>query len=168
MPTKRILPCGRPAPRKNESAQETTAFLKKAVGQLNHYCQEKKLNRSEAREKILETIIREARHFTALELLARLQKRHPEIGKATMYRNLPVLVQSGILQEGPHDPNGQVLYELSDDHHHDHIVCLDCRRIFEFHDSEIEKRQDQITQGLRFPPHDHRHVIFAACDYLKK
>ena len=167
MTTNGSLPCGRPAPQAKESHQSTTELLKKSIDQLNAFCTQQKLNRSEAREKILETIIREARHFTALDLLERLQKRFPEIGKATMYRNLPVLVESGVLQEGPHDPNGQILYELSGEDHHDHIVCMDCGRIFEFHDSMIEKRQDHISASLHFTPRDHRHVIFAACDYLR-
>lgn len=159
------FPCGRPAPVQVNQSIDADKLWLNAVTQLNAYCAEKKLNRSEAREKILETIIREARHFTALDLLERLQQRYPEIGKATMYRNLPVLVASGILEEGPHDPNGQVLYEIAGSDHHDHIVCLDCRRIFEFHDKTIEKRQDQVTEDLNFRPVKHRHVIFASCQY---
>lgn len=162
------LPCGRPLPKTTGSAKTTAALLKSSIARLDAYCDEEKLNRSEAREKVLETIVRERRHFTALDLLGRLQDRFPEIGKATMYRTLPILVQSGILREGPHDQNGHVLYELSEDDHHDHIVCLDCRRIFEFHDRTIEKRQDRISTSLRFTPRDHRHVIFAACDYLRE
>jgi len=163
------LPCGRPAlPAKEQTPSAAGLLLERLVIRLNAYCVEKKLNRSETREKILETIISGAQHFTALDLLERLQKQFPEIGKATLYRNLPVLVESGILQEGPHDSKGQVLYELSDDSHCDHIVCLDCRRIFEFHDDRLEKRQDKISGDLRFTPRSHRHVIFAACDYLRK
>lgn len=163
------LPCGRPARLTQERTQPATdLLLEKLVTRLNVYCAEKKLNRSETREKILEAIISGAQHFTALDLLERLQKQFPEIGKATLYRNLPILVESGILQEGPHDSKGQVLYELSNDSHHDHIVCLDCRRIFEFHDDQLEKRQDKISGDLCFTPRSHRHVIFAACDYLRK
>ena len=164
---KENLPCGRPAPKKVDSPKSSKELLEKIRAQLNTYCLEKKLNRSETRDKILYTIVYESRHFTAIDLLEKLQKNFPEIGKATLYRNLPVFVNSGILQEGPHDTNGQVLYELSEDDHHDHIVCLDCKMIFEFHDKSIEKRQAQISSDYSFSPKDHHHVIYANCDFLK-
>jgi Fur family ferric uptake transcriptional regulator len=165
---KSILPCGRPELPKKEWTQSKSDLLTRILLQLNTYCLSKKLNRSDAREKILEIIVTESRHFTAIDLLENLQKRFPEIGKATMYRNLPLLVESGILQEGPHDSNGQVLYELSGEDHHDHIVCLDCRRIFEFHDNAIEKRQEAVAAELEFKPVAHRHVIYAHCTFLAK
>ena len=155
-------------PKKMDDPRDTESLLVEMLGRLESFTVQQKLNRSEARAKILETIIFEARHFTATDLLEHLGKRHPEVGKATLYRNLPVLVESGIIQEGPTDPDGQVSYELSGSEHHDHIVCTDCRRIFEFHDGEIEKRQDAVSGRLHFKPTAHRHVIFASCEYLGK
>ncbi len=117
---------------------------------------------------MLETIVYEARHFRVQDLLARLGRRHPEVGQATLYRNLPILVESGILQEGPTDADGQTFYEAAHEEHHDHIVCVDCRRIFEFHDEAIESRQVSVAKRLGFAPRDHRHVIYASCEYLAK
>lgn len=161
------LPCGRPLPQQKTEEESSSSLLKRIVVQLNKYCVENKLNRSEAREKILDVAVNGSRHFTALELLERLQKRFPEIGKATLYRNLPVLVESSVLQEGPHDANGQITYELAGTDHHDHIVCQDCKRIFEFHDEVIEKRQEKISESMNFTPRDHHHVVYASCNFLK-
>ncbi len=162
------LACGRPLPPTVESAQDSRALLSQLSARLDAHCQAKSLNRTEAREKILETIVFEARHFTARDLLKRLQKRFPEVGRATLYRNLPVLVESRVIQEGPQDPDGHTNYELTEEHHHDHIVCVDCRQIFEFHDDLIEKRQNRLTSDMGFAAREHRHVIFASCEYLKK
>lgn len=160
-----ILPCGRPVRKSKETSADSKALLETVTAKLKNFALEKGLNRSEAREKIVETIVYEARHFTTLDLLERLQKRFPEVGKATVYRNLPVLVESGIIKEGPMDPSGQALYELADEDHHDHIVCLDCRQIIEFHDEVIEKRQESISSSLKFLVKDHRHIIFASCGF---
>jgi Fur family ferric uptake transcriptional regulator len=165
--TSRTLPCGRPLPRPAESHASDSETLPEVLKRLEAYTSAHELNHSEAREKILETIVLEARHFTATSLLAHLKKRHPEVGKATLYRNLPILIQSGIIQEGPQDPSGQALYELADDHHHDHIVCLDCQRIFEFHDDSIEQKQDVLCDKRGFEVKSHRHVIYASCKYRK-
>ncbi len=135
-------------------------------GRLDAYVATKRLNRSEARHKILETIFTGDRHFRALDLLVRLKARFPEVGKATLYRNLPILVECGILQEGPTDSSGDTFFELSGSEHHDHIVCLDCKKIFEFHDESIERKQKFLSKNLGFTPRDHRHVIYASCDLL--
>jgi Fur family ferric uptake transcriptional regulator len=164
------LPCGRPIPAHDdhpgEDGPDPDQLFAKLRDQLTAFVDAKGLNRSEARVKILETIVREARHFRAQDLLGRLQKRHPEVGKATLYRNLPILVESGLIQEGPMDSQGQALYELAEHEHHDHIVCIDCRKIFEFHDETIEKRQTQIAKGMKFDLKRHHHVIYAECEYL--
>ena len=162
------LPCGRPIPAPQKAGIPLLEMLKE---RLEKHATEKQLNRSEAREKILETIVNESRHFRSLDLLERLGKRYPEVGKATLYRNLPIFVESGILKPGPTDPDGQVFYELCEDEsddHHDHIVCLDCERIFEFHDDVIESRQSQVSKALGFSAKKHTHVIYAACEYLAK
>ncbi len=157
------LPCGRPL---GHDAKQGVQLLNRLLKKLAAFVEKKGLNRSQAREKILETIVKEARHFRAQDLLERLQKRYPEVGKATLYRNLPVLVESGLIQEGPMGPHGNALYELSEDRHHDHIVCMDCEQIFEFHNDFIEQKQTLISKKMGFTLRDHRHVIYASCDYL--
>jgi Fur family ferric uptake transcriptional regulator len=162
-----VLPCGRPIPETQSYGQPVLQALKL---RLEQFAAEKQLNRSEAREKILETIVKESRHFRPLDLLARLGKRFPEVGRATFYRNLPIFVESGILKEGPQDSDGQTFYELStteNEEHHDHIVCVDCGRIFEFHDHAIESRQVEVSKNLGFSAKKHSHVIYADCDYKK-
>ena len=162
------LPCGRKISVSPKHEARTKDLLQELNQGLQQFCEKEGLNRSTAREKILETIVFEARHFTPGRLLLQLKKRYPEVGKATLYRTLPVLVRSGIIQEGPTDPEGQATYELTGDDHHDHILCLDCKRIFEFHDEGIEARQNLISKDLGFKPRRHHHVIYADCEFLKQ
>jgi Fur family ferric uptake transcriptional regulator len=167
-PKSASLPCGRPIPQLRVKSTDKSDVLRTMMLRLSNYVEEKNLNRSEARTKILETIVSEASHFRAQDFLELLRKRHPEVGKATLYRNLPILVECGVLQEGPQDSEGNKFYELADEDHHDHIVCLDCSKIFEFHDAVIERRQEAVTDHLRFKPQNHRHVIYASCEFLQK
>ena len=166
--TSERLPCGRPAPRSGgaSKADLREPRLEKFARRLDAHVLAEGLKRSDIRHRILEVIVRDARHFRVADFLPLLQKRYPEIGRATVYRALPVLVASGVLQEGPRDSAGQIFYELADGHHHDHIVCLDCHEIFEFHDDQIESRQKRITDKMGFAPADHRHVIYVHCRKL--
>lgn len=130
---------------------------------LSQYLQSHALNQSESRNKIIEVILSEDRHFNSGDLVKWVQARYPSIGAATVYRNLPLLVNAEILQETLTDDQGQKVYEIADDDHHDHIVCLDCDQIFEFHDEAIEKAQDRVIRAQDFNPVRHRHVIYAHC-----
>jgi Fur family ferric uptake transcriptional regulator len=135
---------------------------------LEAYVSAKGLKKSGSRNKILEVMVRDPHHFRVQDLIDRLRKDYPEVGRATVYRNLPLFVECGLIQEGPTGPDDDTLYELSDSDHHDHIVCVDCNRIIEFRDSSIEKRQDQLTTQLGFQVIGHRHVIYGTCDYLRR
>jgi Fur family ferric uptake transcriptional regulator len=166
-------PCGRPGP---DSAKRKTKAKKPArelwKDKLKRYFAEKALKQSDARNKLIELVLSETEHFTAQDLIRRVSERHPQIGAATVYRNIPVLLDAGIIEETLTDKAGQKLYEVASsgdgDEHHDHIVCIDCNEIFEFHNDQIERAQEQLTATLKFAPVKHRHVIFAHCGYLKK
>lgn len=167
-PSSTCLPCGRTISKPSETEPEPSHLFQELKEKLDAFVAEQKLNHSDAREKILKTIVYEARHFKSNDLVDKVRKQYPEVGRATVYRNLPIFIECEILQEGPTDSDGQIFYELSDKKHHDHIVCLDCRHIFEFHDDNIENRQESISKKMGFEPKTHRHVIYASCTFIKK
>ena len=153
------LNCGRPAQGLHrESAIDWQ-------DRLNQFLAAQELNQSESRNRILEVILKEPGHFSTQQLVQKVAETYPAIGPATVYRNIPVLVESGILTETLTTGDGQKVFEVSSDGHHDHIVCLDCHQIFEFHNEAIETAQDKVTDRLRFKPVRHRHVIYAHCEF---
>lgn len=126
------------------------------------------LKHSEQRLKIMRFVLMLPGHFRVQEVARQIQETSPGLGAATVYRNVKTLVDAGILRETLVDEEGQTVYELLDDEHHDHIVCLDCHRIFEFHDEKIEELQGEIAERMKFTEAQHRHVVYARCQYLKK
>ncbi len=46
---------------------------------------------------------------------------------------------------------GKSVFELTQQHHHDHLICLDCGKVIEFSDDSIEARQREIAakHGIR-------------------
>jgi Fur family transcriptional regulator, ferric uptake regulator len=162
------LPCGRPMIAQRVSQRPNSDLFDEMVRKLDAFVVQKNLKRSEVRMKILKVLSDESLHFSAQDLVERIQERFPDVGRSTVYRNLPVLVECGLIQEGPTDQEGQSLFELSHDGHHDHIVCTDCRRIFEFHDEALESRQNSVSMKHGFVAIAHRHVIYGACEYKRK
>lgn len=175
------LPCGRPVTEDQEISSDQSKLNPPKDSQkmwpkiwsdkLNHYIALNDLNQSDARNNILTCILMyQNKHFTIQALIKIISDQYPSIGAATVYRNVPLLVEAGLIRETLTDEAGQKYYEIatdSDDEHHDHIVCTDCNRIFEFHDDRIEKAQEQVSTSMNFYPVKHRHVIFSSCWYLK-
>jgi len=162
----RLLPCGRSRP--SRAAPPNQARLCQWQQQLKDYLTRSQLKYTEQRWKIAETILSTGGHLDAQALVEKVKGTHPGIGAATVYRSIKVLCDASILKESLTDAQGRVVYELFDDDHHDHIICIDCGEIFEFHDEKIEAQQNAIARKLQFQQVRHRHVIYAHCGFGHK
>ena len=115
------------------------------------------------RLKILEVFQSGAqRHMTAEDVFRHLLLENTDIGLATVYRVLTQFEQAGILSRN-HFESGKAVYELNEGQHHDHLVCLDCGRVEEFYDAEIEKRQNDVATAKGFTIADHALSLYAHC-----
>ena len=115
------------------------------------------------RMKILEVFQRGGqRHMTAEDVFRQLLSENADIGLATVYRVLTQFEQAGILSRN-HFESGKAVYELNEGQHHDHMVCLDCGRVEEFYDPEIEQRQQAVAQAKGFVIADHALSLYAHC-----
>jgi Fur family ferric uptake transcriptional regulator len=102
------------------------------------------------------------RHMTAEDVFRVLLEDRSDIGLATVYRVLTQFEQAGILSRS-HFESGKAVYELNEGQHHDHLVCLDCGRVEEFYDAEIEKRQAAVAKLKGFDIADHALSLYARC-----
>ena len=115
------------------------------------------------RLKILDVFQRGGqRHMTAEDVFRQLLIDNADIGLATVYRVLTQFEQAGILSRN-HFESGKAVYELNEGQHHDHVVCLDCGRVEEFYDPEIESRQQAVAQSKGFVIADHALSLYAHC-----
>jgi len=102
------------------------------------------------------------RHLTAEDVYRQLLADGLDVGLATVYRVLTQFEQAGLLIRH-HFETGKAVFELNDEKHHDHLVCLTCGRVEEFFDSEIEKRQTKIAKERGFTIHEHALYLYAEC-----
>lgn len=102
------------------------------------------------------------RHLTAEDIYRLLVAEDMDIGLATVYRVLTQFEQAGLLQRH-HFESGKSIFELNEGTHHDHLVCLQCGRVEEFFDPEIEKRQSRIAEERGFAVRDHALYLYADC-----
>ena len=104
----------------------------------------------------------DVRHLTAEDVYKVLLQEGMDIGLATIYRVLTQFEQAGILIRH-HFESGKAVFELNEGKHHDHLVCLECGRVEEFYDAEIEKRQTKVARDHGFSIHEHSLQIYADC-----
>ncbi|MDP3170816.1 MAG: ferric iron uptake transcriptional regulator, partial [Polaromonas sp.] len=89
------------------------------------------------------------RHMTAEDVFRVLLEDRSDIGLATVYRVLTQFEQAGLLNRSNFE-SGKAVYEINEGQHHDHLVCLDCGKVEEFYDAEIEKRQHAVAKAKGF------------------
>ena len=85
-----------------------------------------------------------------------------DTGLATVYRVLTQFEHAGLLQRH-HFESGRAVFELNAGDHHDHLVCMQCGRVEEFYDAEIEKRQKKIAKQRGFVITEHSLHLYADC-----
>ena len=102
------------------------------------------------------------RHLSAEDVYKELINENEDIGLATVYRVLTQFEQAGLL-ERHHFESGKAVFELKNEGHHDHLVCMQCGRVEEFYDADIEKRQVTIAKERGFKLRDHSLSLYAEC-----
>ena len=117
--------------------------------QWGEFLRRRKLKTTHQREAIVDIFLRTQGHISIEELLARVRRKHPRVGYATVYRTLKLLADSG-LAAARQFGDGQTRYEvMSEGHgHHDHLVCVHCGLILEFENDTIEQLQDEMADRL--------------------
>jgi len=127
------------------------------------------LRRTVQRDAIIEAAFSHTDHYTAEELLVRSRAIDPSVSRATVYRTLPLLVESGLLKELDLGKD-QMLYDPNyiDHPRHSHLICIDCNRIVEFEDRNIDTLENCITKRLGFSPAKKLTRIEASCDELRR
>lgn len=127
------------------------------------YLKKKGLRNTSQREEILNAFLAADKHITVDDLYNVLKKRSPDIGYATVHRNMGLLCESGLADEIKIG-NKMTRYEQKYGHkHHDHLICLKCGGFTEVNDERIEKLQDKLAIANDFKPMRHKMEIYGLC-----
>src|SRR5271170_7230341 len=129
----------------------------------------KNLRITSQRQAIVDTVFGTEQHFTAEQLLEWSRQKDKSVSRATVYRTLPLLTESGLVREMDfgkdykfYDPN------YAEHPNHSHIICNDCEKIVEFESDKIEKLENEISHKLGFAVKTQRLQITGSCEELKR
>src|SRR6476660_2354596 len=112
---------------------------------------QKNLRLTSQRQAIIDSVFSTEQHFTAEQLLEWSRQRDRTVSRATVYRTLPLLTESGLVREMDfgkdykfYDPN------YADHPNHSHLICQDCEKIVEFESEKIDQLESEISHKLGF------------------
>ena len=127
------------------------------------YLRRLRLKTTQQRELIVDQFLRSEGHISIDDLLARVRQHSKHVGYATVYRTLKLLTDSGLAAPRQFG-DGQSRYEVAGEHHHDHLICIQCGLILEFENPEIEKLQDEMAWRLGgFKIVSHKLELYGMC-----
>jgi len=131
--------------------------------QFRRYLETQHLKPTQQRDAIARNLFEAGGHITIADLLERVRVVLPNVGYATVYRTLKHLTACGLAAER-HFSDGQTTFEVAGDtEHHDHLICLECGYVLEFHNEVIERAQEAVARSFGFDLVRHKHELYGLC-----
>ncbi len=134
-----------------------------ALHRFEQLLKNKNLKLTRERKHIFETVVRHAGHFDADSLYGKIRKDNDRVARGTVYRTIPLLLESGVIQKSVGSGHCDFFESRNGKIHHDHMVCIGCQKVIEFHCDAIEKMQDQVCDKYDFKLAFHDHRLFGYC-----
>ncbi len=127
------------------------------------HLRERNLPVTRQREVVAEVIFSAQGHLSADDVVRRLQDRGEHVGKATVYRTLDLLAQSGMVTQRNFDEGFRRYERAPGRAHHEHLICVRCGKVIEFVNERLERMKALIAEEYGFRHHHHRLEIFGTC-----
>ena len=143
--------------------------IKKAEKIFRDYLKQKQLKYTAERRTILKKLFSIHDHFEADELYLKLrQKSDYRISRATVYRTLPLLEESGLIRKVAFVDKHAQYENAYAQKHHEHLICIKCGKIIDFYRKSLEDALDDIARENEFEPVAHKLEITGYCKDCKK
>ena len=133
------------------------------------FLDQKNLRITSQRRAIVDTVFGTDQHFTAEQLLEWAREKDSSVSRATVYRTLPLLTESGLVHEMDFGKDYKIYDPNYADHpNHNHIICDDCDKIVEFESDRLEALETEISSKLGFEVNSQQLRINASCEEMKR
>ena len=112
-------------------------------------------------------------HLTAEEIYDLVRAAYPEIGLATVYRTIQLLLELHLIDRINLD-DGFVRYEIGEmkesrtRHHHHHLICRQCGKVISFQDDLLEELEEKIQRTMHFTVSDHEAKLYGYCEECRR
>jgi len=133
-----------------------------------NFLSNKGLKFTKERIAVLKEIFSFHGHFEPEHLYLRIRASGSKASRASVYRTLNLLVESGLVGRVTRTEKGNIYEHTFGHEHHDHMICDGCGEIIEFYSEKIENLQDEICRKNDFLGESHTLVIKGYCEGCRK
>lgn len=120
---------------------------------------------SKQRELVLNTVIENPVHPTADFVYSHLRSANPNISLGTVYRNLNLLADHGLIHKIA-IPNGSDRFDFRTDEHY-HMICDCCGEVFDAELDSLKELDSEIEKSTGFVVRHHDLIINGLCNKCK-
>jgi len=113
------------------------------------------------RHAVLEYLLTSMSHPTADEIYKALEGKFPNMSVATVYNNLRILREIGLVRELTYGDDSSRFDSNMDDHYH--IICEQCGKIVDFHYPTLDEIESLAEKISGFDINDHRMELYGKC-----
>ncbi|MCR6097193.1 peroxide-responsive transcriptional repressor PerR [Salipaludibacillus agaradhaerens] len=131
-----------------------------------HSLKNTKVRMTPQRHAILEFLINAPTHPTADEIYKALEGKFPNMSVATVYNNLRVFKEVGLVRELTYGDSSS-RFDSNTSHHY-HVICQDCGKIVDFHYPGLDEVETLAEHVTGFTVDNHRMEIYGKCPECKK
>lgn len=143
--------------------QNRKEFIEEVKNIFSAYLESKDLRKTSERFIILDEIYSRDDHFEAEALYDDLKRKHYNVSRATVYNTLDLLTSCDLVKKHQFGKN-QAQYEKSYGYkQHDHIICVDCKKVVEFCDPRIQQIKSMMAELLNFKITHHSLNMYGIC-----
>jgi Fur family ferric uptake transcriptional regulator len=132
------------------------------------YLKGKGLKFTRERELILKAIASRYGHFDPEELYIGIRGKGLKVSKASIYRTLPLLLESGLIEQVERTEKHAHYEQTFGRTHHDHMLCISCGNVIEFYSEALEDLQNKICRKKGFEGSTHTLEIKGYCNKCRK
>ncbi|QPC46898.1 Fur family transcriptional regulator [Mangrovibacillus cuniculi] len=112
------------------------------------------------REQILDIFAKHDKYITAKDVIDVMKKEYPGLSFDTIYRNLTLFVEHGILEETELNGERHFRFSCETEEHHHHFICLECGKTKHIHLCPMEWLTGQLEE---YKVTGHKFEIYGAC-----
>lgn len=111
-------------------------------------------------------------HLTVEEIYDLAKEESPEIGLATIYRTVQVLLELHVIEKVTFD-DGFARYELNGEetgsgHRHHHAICTQCGKVYSLETDLLDTLEKQVFESLGFGVTDHEVKLYGLCSACRR
>ncbi len=127
------------------------------------YLHQHRLPVTHQREAIAMALFESDQQLSVDDLADALRRRGEQLGKATIYRTLNLMVEAGLARELDFGEGFKRYEHQAGEARHDHLVCSECGKVVRFSRSAIEALQAEIAAEAGFKIQTRRFEIYGQC-----